>query len=99
MGGTRVMRRTLDELLAAIAATPTDRRLDGVEGNVASALARSERTASPGFGWQAAAVAASLGIGTIVGGATATATGPRDAMSVFTPEATLAPSNLLGGGR
>lgn len=93
------MRRTLDELLAGIAAEPTDRRLDGVEGKVAAGIARSERTASPGFGWQAAAVAASLGIGTVVGGATATAVGPRDAMSVFMPEATLAPSNLLSGGR
>ena len=93
------MRRTLDELLASIAAEPTDRRLDDVEWNVLTAIARSNRTASPGFGWQVAAIAVSLGIGTAVGSASATAASPRDAMSVFTPEAMLAPSNLLGGGR
>ena len=93
------MRRTLDELLAAMAIEPTGGRLDGLEAGVSFDIAQSERSASPGFGWQAAVIAAALGVGTFVGGAGATAASPRDAMSVFTPDAALAPSNLLGGGR
>lgn len=93
------MRGTLDELLAAIAAEPTHRRLDHLEANVSTAIARSERVVSPGFGWHAAAIAASLGLGTVVGGAGAAAGSPSDAMSVFTPDAALAPSNLLGAAR
>jgi len=93
------MSKTLDELLATIATDPIDARLDRLEPAVMAAIARHDRPTAGAVGWQAAAVVLSLGIGTVVGGTSATAARPSDAMSVFTPEATLAPSNLLGGSR
>ncbi len=93
------MNKTLDELLATISTHPVAVRLDRLEPAVMAAIARHDRPAVGVIGWQAAAVVLSLGIGTVVGGTSATAARPSDALSVFTPEATLAPSNLLGGGR
>ena len=93
------MSKTLDELLTTMSTHVCDVPLDRLEPTVMAAIARRDRAGAAAVGWQAAAVVLSLGIGTIVGGASATAARPADAMSVFTPEATLAPSNLLGGGR
>jgi len=92
------MSKALDELLTTISTRSVDVSLDRLEPAVMAAIARRDRPAVA-VGWQAAAIVLSLGIGTVVGGTSATAARPLDAMSVFTPEATLAPSNLLGGGR
>ena len=92
------MSKTLDELLATISINAVDVDLDRLEPSVMTAIAHRDRPAAA-VGWQAAAVLLSLGLGTAVGSTSATAARPSDAMSVFTPEATLTPSNLLGGGR
>ena len=93
------MSKTLDELLAAMAIEPVDGALDRLEPAVMASINRRDVSTVPSFVWQAAAIVLSIGIGTVVGGTSATAARPRDAMSVFTPEATLAPSSLLGGER
>lgn len=99
VGRVETMNKALDELLAVIATEPVDISYDRLEWDVMASITRRDRSAVPALGWQAAAIAVSLGIGTIIGGTSATAARPRDAMSVFTPEATLAPSSLLVGDR
>lgn|SRR5512146_2963726 len=95
------MTTDLDELIASLAAAPTDRRLDWMEADVLSRISgrrgdtRIARMAGPA---RVATVGLASVIGVVLGGLVATAEvqGPQPA-SVFAAGAQLAPSTLLEG--
>ena len=92
------MNKRLDDLLAKLAVEPVDNRLNGLEANVMLKLDQIRVSAAPPAAWLIAASVISLGIGTFAGGTQVAAAPPADAMAVFSPQAALAPSNLLGSG-
>jgi len=95
------MTTDLDELIASLAAAPTDRRLDWMEADILSRISgrrddtRIARMAGPA---RVAAVGLASVIGVVLGGLVATAEvqGQQPA-SVFAADAQLAPSTLLEG--
>jgi len=92
------MNDRLDDLLAKLAAEPVGGRLDGLEASVMLRLDQQRVSVGPPAAWLVAASIVSLGIGTFAGGSRVAAAAPADAMAVFSPQAALAPSNLLGSG-
>ena len=97
------MSDRLDELIDRLAATPTDRSLDGLEADVGRGIRqhRSEARATTLLATvRIATVGIALAMGITTGGVTAATAmaGPR-ASGVFSGAANLAPSTLLEGRR
>jgi hypothetical protein len=97
------MSERLDDLVGRLAASPTDRSLDGFDAEVSrgvaqwSARARTTAALKP---IRFATIVAALVIGVVGGGVTAAgAIAAPDAPNVFSLAAHLAPSTLLDGGR
>ena len=96
------MSQRLDDLLADLAAAPTDRSLDGLEAAIGRSLdlrrreARAARALAP---VRVASVALAMAVGVTAGGAVATAAilAPQP-YGTFSSSAHLAPSTLLEAG-
>lgn len=97
------MSERLDELVAHLAASPTDRSLDGLDAEIGYSIAsrrREARTAAALGPVRLASLCLALAMGVTAGGALATAeiVGPHP-YATFSSAANLAPSTLLEGGR
>lgn len=97
------MSERLDELVARLAASPTDRSLDRLDGEIGHSIADRRREASTSAALapvRLASVGLALAMGVTAGGAIATAeiSGPHP-YATFSSAANLAPSTLLEGDR
>ena len=97
------MSDRLDELVDRLAASPTDRGLDGLESEIGRrilSLRREARVATILAPVRVASIGLALAMGVTTGGLTAAAAmaAPRSA-GVFSGAADLAPSTLLEGRR
>ncbi|HQR88588.1 MAG: hypothetical protein B7Y81_16880 [Caulobacter sp. 32-67-35] len=95
------MSERLDELVARLAASPTDRSLDGLDGEVGRSIAhrrREVRTLAALAPVRVASVGLALAMGVTAGGAVAASAlvGPHP-YGTFSVAANLAPSTLLEG--
>lgn len=97
------MTDRLDQLMAGLAAAPTDRALDGFDAEVASGIARhrAEAKAAASLGpAQLASLGLALAIGVAAGSvAAASAAPPANQFNSFAINPQLAPSTLLDGPR
>jgi hypothetical protein len=97
------MTDRLDHLMAGLAATPTDRALDGFDAEVARGIARHREQARAAASLAPARVASlglALAIGVTAGGvAAASALSPSKQFNGFAVQPHLAPSTLLDGRR
>ncbi len=96
------MSERLDELVAHLAASPTDRSLDGLDGEIGRSIADRRihaRTSAALAPVQVASIGLALVLGAAVGGAVATSAivAPHP-YGTFAIAANLAPSTLLEGG-
>jgi hypothetical protein len=96
------MSERLDDLIARLAASPTDRRLDGLESEIGRRIGvrrREARTALALAPVRVASIGIALALGVTAGGAAATAAimTPK-AFGTFSAGANLAPSTLLERG-
>ncbi len=89
--------RSLDEMLAALAAREPDRSPLGVEARVWATIGERQRTPSAAtlWGWRSATAAVLLTVGLLTQGATL-AQAPSSELELFSSRAALAPSTLLG---
>lgn len=97
------MSDRLDELVDLLAASPTDRQLEGLEAEIGRSIGlhRREARASAALApVRFAGVGIALAMGIAAGGAAAMATAmSTQPLSVFSTSAGLAPSSLLEGGK
>jgi hypothetical protein len=95
------MTDPLDQLLARLAAEPTDRSLAHLEARVGRSIADRRTEAHAGAALipvRLASIGLAMAIGLVAGGATSgLVTGHNHGL--FAPAADLAPSTLLDGGR
>lgn len=89
--------RSLDEMLAALAAREPDRSLLGLEARVWATIGERQRAPSAAalWGWRSATAAVLLAVGLLSQGATL-AQASSSELELFSSRATLAPSTLLG---
>jgi len=95
------MSERLDELVARLAASPTDRSLDGLDAQIGHSIAnrrREARTQAALAPVRVASIGLALAMGVTVGGALATSAivAPHP-YGTFSIAANLAPSTLLEG--
>jgi len=97
------MTDRLDHLMAGLAAAPTDRALDGFDGEVSQGIARHREQARAAASLAPARLASlglALAIGVAAGGVTAaSALSPPKQFNSFSVHPHLAPSTLLDGRR
>ena len=97
------MTDRLDQLMASLAAAPTDHALDGFDARVARGVAayrQEARTAASLAPARLASVGLALAIGITAGGVTAaSAISPPKQFNSFALHPDLAPSTLLDGRR